>query len=194
MKYFGSYESHDTYLSQFSQLHYAESIKKVKTHRDYANGINTLRLKNNIIMVIEENEEEQVDGLMRRHDEDDELEDIPRKDQEVIFDSREAFEKFIEDYGIARWGGLVVVIGLVLLVLMYLAYYLTFTAHIVDTGKSMREMTYQVMICGASTKEIALAEGLRLMAHGLSNDTAARFVAAYRDNLDYLDSIKLKGI
>ena len=55
-KYFGNYAHHETYLTQFSQIQYAESLRKGNTTHDYANGISTLRLRSNIIQVIEEDE------------------------------------------------------------------------------------------------------------------------------------------
>ena len=51
----------------------------------------------------------------------------------MIFKSREAFEKFIEEYGIARWGALVLIIGLGMLVLTYLVYYFILIGHLSQT-------------------------------------------------------------
>lgn len=53
-KYFGNFSEHETYLSQFSQIQYAESLKQANSAHSYATGITTLRLKDNIIQVIEE--------------------------------------------------------------------------------------------------------------------------------------------
>lgn len=61
-KFFGCFNSHEAYLSQFSQLSYAESLKQGATVSHYDEGIKTLRLKDNIIQVIEENEQEDVQG------------------------------------------------------------------------------------------------------------------------------------
>jgi hypothetical protein len=62
-KFFGCFSDHETYLSQFSQLSFAESLKQGPTMRNYSIGIKTLRLKDNIIQVIEENEQEDVNGF-----------------------------------------------------------------------------------------------------------------------------------
>lgn len=58
-KYIGVSESDQyPYLSQFSQLNFAESIKNQPVETEYATNITTLRLKDNIIQVIEENQDE----------------------------------------------------------------------------------------------------------------------------------------
>ena len=65
-KFYGCYNSHESYVSQFSQLSYAESLKRGPTVRNYGSGITTLRLKDSIIQVIEEGDREEVDGMKRR--------------------------------------------------------------------------------------------------------------------------------
>ena len=51
-KYIGYHNNHDNYISQFSQLSFADTLKKGNTLINYAQGINTLRLMDNIIQVI----------------------------------------------------------------------------------------------------------------------------------------------
>lgn len=56
-KYFGCHNHNESFISQFSQLNYAESLKQGHSiPRAYDDGITTLRLRNNIIQVIEEND------------------------------------------------------------------------------------------------------------------------------------------
>ncbi len=54
------------YLSQFSQLNFAESIKNQHVQRDYSTAITTLRLKDNIIQVIEDNDDETGEQLIKK--------------------------------------------------------------------------------------------------------------------------------
>lgn len=63
-KYFGSYSDQEAYISQFSQIQYAESLKQGNTTADYSAGISTLRLRDNIIQVIEEIDEEQIEKYL----------------------------------------------------------------------------------------------------------------------------------
>ena len=66
-KYFGCHNNLESFISQFSQLSYAESLKQANTiPRAYDEGISTLRLKNNIIQVIEENAEEEVNSMKKK--------------------------------------------------------------------------------------------------------------------------------
>ena len=52
-KYFGSAEAYENYVSQFSQLQYADSCNnRQEDSFNYAHGITTLRLNYDIIQVI----------------------------------------------------------------------------------------------------------------------------------------------
>jgi hypothetical protein len=96
-KYFGCHQSHESYLSQFSQFSFAETLKQGITMRNFAQGIGTLRLRNNIIQVIEENENEEVDGLKLSDSQGaSQGAMITQKDEEEIFGSRSSFTAFIE--------------------------------------------------------------------------------------------------
>lgn len=129
-KYFGNFDSHESYLSQFSQLNYAESLKQANSSHDYAKDISTLRLRDNIIQVIEENEEEQIEGYQRKgSDESSLVENLARKDEEEIFDSKSAFEQFIGGYKFARSVNLILLLSMFGLLGLYIAYYFLFCSH-----------------------------------------------------------------
>jgi hypothetical protein len=67
LMYIGMNESDQhPYLSQFSQLNFAESIKNQHIATDYSTAITTLRLKDNIIQVIEDNDEETGEQLIKK--------------------------------------------------------------------------------------------------------------------------------
>lgn len=93
-KYIGVSESDQSpYLSQFSQLNFAESIKNQPVTLEYATNITTLRLKDNIIQVIEENDDELSELHIKKESEAmrEEIENLARKDEEEIFSSKDAF-------------------------------------------------------------------------------------------------------
>ena len=134
----GLFNNHESYVSQFSQLTFAETYKKEPTMTNYGQGINTLRLKSNIIQVIEENEEEDVDGLKRSNSQTSAArEPIPQKEEEEIFASRKNFTDFISSYNFGYFMLVIMLIGKVVLIAAYISSYFI----IIQNNNSLAQIT-----------------------------------------------------
>lgn len=118
---------------------------------------------------------------------------MPRKDEEEIFSSRTAFEKFIYNYSYARSVNLILLITVVGLVGLYIFFYLTFADHANSVNILAQQIAYRNLIIGAITKELSLVYTIQQMQKGASLDNVGRLIQTYNDNLAYLNSIKFNG-
>ena len=82
-KFFGSSNPNDSYVTMFSQVSYQESLKSANHPAiAYQAGITTLRLRDNIIQVIEEVEDEECGVLKKKGAvEVVAMERLPRKEE-----------------------------------------------------------------------------------------------------------------
>jgi hypothetical protein len=185
-KYFGCRSSHEAYLSQFSQFSFAESLKQGVTACNFAQGIGTLRLRDNIIQVIEENERDEVDGLKCS---DGQLagqgKGIPRKEEEDIFESRSTFVAFIESHNFARYILWIMLIGKAILIGSFVVIYVVMTDHHSQVESLTSQIVYNNLIAGEVAKQYSLLQSLDLMLQGLYPRPVASFISLYGSNIAY---------
>jgi hypothetical protein len=186
-KYFGCHHSHESYLSQFSQFSFAETLKQGMTMRNFAQGIGTLRLRNNIIQVIEENENDEVDGMKRS---DSQLtgqgELIPQKEEEEIFRSRSSFMAFIESHSFARYILWIMLVGKAILVGSFVVSYVVMTDHHYQVGSLTTQIVYNNLITGEVAKQYSLLQSIQMMEQGLFSQNVEVFIHLYEKNIALL--------
>jgi hypothetical protein len=169
-------------------------LKQANIAHNFADGITTLRLRDNIIQVIEEIDEEQVEKMLVKNSEVSRLsENIARKDEEIIFENKTAYEEFINRFTFAKSVNLILLISMIGLIVMYITYYFLFCGHYQSVQALTSEIAYQNLIIGSVTKELSLLYDLQQIVAGGSPETVARFTHIYGDNLNFLESIKLLG-
>ena len=193
-KYTGCSNRQESYISQFSQLTFAETLKKGVTMTNYAEGIKTLRMKGNVIRVIEENEEEDTEGVKRSDSQTSStLELIPQKDEEEIFESRKAFTEFISSYSYGYFLIFVMFFGKVILVGLYVFTYLTMVSHNEELEQRTSEIIYNNLVAGELAKQVSLLDSIDQMQLGQSYLSIPSFLQSYQENIKSLESIKDLG-
>ena len=120
-------------------------------------------------------------------------ENIARKDEELIFENKTAYEEFISRFTFAKSVNFILPVSMVGLIAIYITYYFLYNSHYQAIQTRTSEIAYQNLIIGAVAKQLSLLYGLQLVSAGASPETAARFTNIYADNLNYLEAIKLQG-
>lgn len=181
-------------LSPFTHVNYIQQALQNQNSFSLQKGITTLRLRDNVIQIIEEAEEADLDQQYAMGGESSSEQMIlPRKDEEEIFESKDSFERFIRDYRIAAYALVLMGVGLLGAIGLQTGYYAVYSAHNSSNIQYSNEIAYQNLINGAVAKEYALIQGLQLAAMNLSAETGELFQALYLDNMKELERIQLLG-
>jgi hypothetical protein len=118
---------------------------------------------------------------------------MARKDEEAVFESKNAYEDFISKFTFAKSVNFILFASMVSLLALYITYYFLFSSHYQSVQALTSEIAYQNLIIGAVAKQLSLLNDLQLLAVGASPETVGRFTKIYSDNINYLESIKLQG-
>jgi hypothetical protein len=193
-KFVGTTNQHSSNLSHFSKHNYSELEVENQNINSLSAGIATLRLRNNVIQIIESEEELDVDQQNGLNGEiSSQRMMLPRKDEEEIFESKDSFEKFILDYRIAASALIIMGVGVAGIIGLLCGYYAVYASHNSNITPLSLELAYQHLINGAIAKEQCLIQGLQLAASNLSAETGQLFLSLYQDNMNYLEDIQLLG-
>jgi hypothetical protein len=121
------------------------------------------------------------------------LEAIPRKENQEIFESKQAYQTFLRSQKLGAKLPFFLLAAVILVLVLYITAFAVLTSKSTNSNNYASEVIYQNLIIGAIAQQARCIHEFYLETGGYTSNGAATLVQEFNNNLAYLQQIGLQG-